>query len=785
MLSTRDDGPRYYEFGPFRLDPAQRLLLRDGKAVALQPKALDILLLLVRNPGQLITKEDILSAIWPKMVVEESNLSQNIFLLRKALGDGEGSHRYIVTLPRRGYQFAEPVHIRTHDVAAAASAPPPCSVEATTDVDRRQARMRVLRPFLVPGIIGAAIALVAIILAGSAYFRHPPAVAEFDTIVLADFTNSTGDPMFDGTLRQALAAQLEQSPFLNFLSDQRIATTLALMGKPKDAPVSGELASEVCQRTGSAAVIDGVIAQLGAQYLITLRASNCANGDTLGHAQARAGDKNHVLDALGSVAAAIRSKLGESLSSVQKYDAPPEAVTTPSLEALQAYSLAYRTMIRKNDYPAAIPLFERAVALDPNFAMAYARLGINFFNLGEPGRAADSLQKAYVLRDRLSEREKLYITASYNAMAMRNFEAARQSYELWAQIYPRDQFAIGNLGVVYGYLGEYDKGLAAIQKAWQLNPQNALVYSNIVEALLQLNRLDEATAMAMKAKELNLESQSLSANIYMIDFLRRDRTGMEQAAAELADKPGWDDVMLHAEANSSAYEGKFEQARELTQRAVDTATRDDKKETAAAYEAEGSVREALVGNDTLAIRQATAALAMSDGKTVQTLAATALGLAGDAAQAARLADELARNFPQDTVFQFNAVPTIRAASALRAGNPDQAIETLKVAQHYELGQTDQPVSFSLYPIYMRAEAYAAAKRGDAATEFQKILDHPGLAQNEPIAALAHLGLARAYAASNDTSQAKAAYQNFLTLWKNADADLPILKRANLEYAKLP
>jgi DNA-binding winged helix-turn-helix (wHTH) protein/tetratricopeptide (TPR) repeat protein len=784
MLSTRDDGPHCYEFGPFRLDPAQRLLLRDGQAVALQPKALDILLLLVRNAGQLVTKEDLLSTIWPKMVVEESNLSQNIFLLRKVLEDGEGSHRYIVTLPRRGYQFSEPVHIRTNDVAAA-SASPPGAINETARVDRRQARLHILRPFLVPGIIGAAIALTVIILAGSAYFRHPPAVDEFDTIVLADFSNNTGDSVFDGTLRQALAAQLEQSPFLNFLSDQRIATTLALMGKAKDAPVSRELASEICQRTGSAAVIDGVITQLGTQYLITLRAANCANGDTLGHAQARAGDKNHVLDALGSVAAAIRSKLGESLSSVQKYDAPPEAVTTPSLDALQAYSVAYKTMIRRNDYPAAIPLFERAVALDPNFAMAYARLGINFFNLGEPGRAADNLQKAYGLRDRLSEREKLYITASYNAMAMRNFEAARQSYELWAQIYPRDQFAIGNLGVVYGYLGEYNQGLAAIQKAWQLNPQNALVYSNIVEALLQLNRLDEATAMAMKAKALNLESQSLSANIYMIDFLRRDRTGMEQAAAELADKPGWADVILHAEANSAAYEGKFAQARELTLRAVDTATRDDKKETAAAYEAEGAVREALVGNNALALRQATAALALSNGKTVQTLAATALALAGEVTQATRVADELAHNFPQDTVFQFNAVPTIRAALALRAGNPDQAIETLQVAQHYELGQTDQPVSFSLYPIYMRAEAYVAAKRGEAGSEFQKILDHPGLAQNEPIAALARLGLARAYAASKDTSQARAAYQSFLAMWKNADAELPILKRANLEYANLP
>jgi DNA-binding winged helix-turn-helix (wHTH) protein/tetratricopeptide (TPR) repeat protein len=765
VLNKSDDGTHFYEFGPFRLDPAQRLLRRDGQAVVLQPKALEILLLLVRNPGQPITKEDLLTAIWPKMVVEESNLSQNIFLLRKALGDGEGGHRYIVTLPRRGYQFAEPVHKRQNGPA--------------------NATVRIPRPYLVPAIIGAAVALVVIILAGSTFFTQRPAVAESDTIVLADFTNSTGDAVFDGTLRQALAAQLEQSPFLNFLSDQRIATTLALMGKPKDAPISGALASEVCQRTGSAAVIDGVIALLGTQYLITLTASNCANGDALGHAQAQASDKNHVLDALGSVAAAMRTKLGESLSSVQKYDAPPEAVTTPSLEALQAYSLAYRTMIRRNDYPAAIPLFERAIVLDPNFAMAYARLGINFFNQGEPDRAAGSLQKAYDLRDRLSEREKLYITASYNAMAMRNFEAARQSYELWAQIYPRDQFAVGNLGVVYGYLGEYDKSLAAIQKAWQLNPQNALVYSNIVETLIQLNRLDEAQAMAMKAKSLNLESQSLHANLYTIDFLRHDPDGMQREATELADKPGWADVAFHAQANTAAYAGEFVRSREITRRAVDAAVRDDKKETAAAYEAEGAVREALVGNKAAASQQATAALSLSNGKTVQTLAAIALGLAGDAEQAGRLAGDLEHNFPQDTVFRFNAVPAIHAASALGAGNPGQAIQALLVARQYELGQTDRPVGFSLYPVYLRAEALVTQQPGEAIAEYQKILRHPGIALNDPIAALARLGLARAYAASNDTSQARAAYQDFLGLWKDADADLPILRRARSDYAKLP
>ena len=780
-----DDGPHFYEFGPFRLDPALRVLLRDGHLIVLQPKAFEILMLLVRNPGRPITKEQLLSEIWPKIVVEEANLSQHIFLLRKALGEGVDGHRYIVTLPRRGYQFVAAVQVRQNDVAMIADSPAaPRLPEVDVSVSAVSPSSRVLRRFLVVGMIGGGIAMVVgIIVASSGYLRHPAALAATDTIVVADFVNNTGDSVFDGTLRQGLAAQLEQSPFLNLLSDQRIGNTLALMGKPKDATISRELASEICQRNGSAAVIDGAIAQLGTQYVLTLRASGCVSGDTLGRAQSRAGDKNHVLDALGSAAAAMRAKLGESLGSVQKYDAPPEAVTTPSLDALQAYSAAYRTMVSRNDYPAAIPLFERAITLDPNFAMAQARLGITFYNLGEPGRAEDNLRKAYELRGRLSEREQLYITASYNAMALRDFETARQSYELWSQIYPRDQFAIGNLGVVYGYLGEYDKSLAAVRQARKLDPQNALVYSNIVQILTRLNHLDEAKAMAGQASSLNLDSSSLQSALYMVDFLQQDQAGMAQAAAQLADKPGWGDVILYAQSDTAAYQGKFALARELTQRAVDAAMRDDKKETAAAYRAESALREALVGNKASAIEQASAALALSNGKVVRALAATALGLAGDIARAEQLADELARDFSQDTILKFNVIPTIRAASAIGAHDPEQAIKALLITGRYELGDTDETVAFAMYAVYVRAEAYLAARRNEAADEFQKIIDRPGVAQNEPIAALAHLGVARANVVSH-SSHAVAAYQAFLTLWKDADKDLPILKGAKTEYAKL-
>jgi eukaryotic-like serine/threonine-protein kinase len=766
-------GKELYEFGPFRLDPSRRILLRDNHPVPLQLKAFETLLVLVRNSEQVVMKDELMKAVWPDTFVEESNLAQNIFVLRKTLGGVTGDQRYIVTIPGRGYSFAEKVRTL-------------CEEESLVVESHSQARVVIdggssRKAWLSMGVI-----VIAALVGGMSYWRslRTPKLTERDSIVIADFANSTGDPVFDGTLRQGLSAQLEQSPFLNLLSDQRISQTLSLMAQPKDARLTHELAREVCQRTGSTAVLNGSISQVGTQYLLLLKAINCTNGESLASAEAQAGDKNHVLDALGKLASEIRSKLGESLASVQKYDAPPEDATTASLEALKAYSLGYRTMIAKNDYFAAIPLFQQAISLDPNFAMAYARLGINFYNLDEPARAEESLQKAYDLRERLSEREKLYIGASHDAMATGNMEAARKTYELWEQLYPRDQFAVGNLGVVYGFLGEYDKALAAIQQAWKLNPGNALVFSNLVSSYLYLNRLEEANATALKAKALNLDSKFLQANLYMVDFARHDTAGMEKEAAELIGKSGWEDLMFYYESDTATYSGHFSQARELTGRAAESAQRADKKESAATYEAESAVREALVGNLALAKRQARGALALSHGKEVVALSATALGLAGDSAQTERLANDLSGRFRQDTIVQSNLLPIIRLAAALGRGDVSKVTEALAIASPYELGQTSNSVTFCLYLAYLRGEGYLRTNRGtDAAAEFRKVLDHPGIVKNEPIGALAHLGLGRAYVLTGDTSTAKAAYGDFLTLWKDADPDIPILKEAKTEYAK--
>jgi eukaryotic-like serine/threonine-protein kinase len=633
--------------------------------------------------------------------------------------------------------------------------------------------------------IAAALSLLLIAGAIAAYFflhRRAPKLTEKDTIVLADFTNTTGDPVFDGTLRQGLSAQLEQSPFLSMISEERIAQTLALMSQPKDARLTKELGREVCQRTASAATIEGSIASLGSQYVLGLNAVNCHNGDVLAQEQATANGKEQVLKALGDAATKLREKLGESLASVQRYDAPPENVTTPSLEALQAYSLGYRAQVVKSDYFGAIPLLQRAVSLDANFAMAYARLGTNYFDVGESVRAAESSRKSYELRERASDREKFYISSNYERFVTGNLEAARTTSELWAQTYPRDDGPQGSLSVIYSQLGEYEKSLAAVAEELKLNSSSGNTYANLVGAYLSLNRLNDAKTTAQEARAHNLDGPFIHEVLYTLDFLQHDAMGMQREAAGLMGKPGWEADMLTSEASTAAYGGEFTKARELAGRAADLAQRADEKETAAEYKSIIAADEASVGNTNLAKQGAQAALTIANGRDAEGASALALGLAGDSAQATRLAGDLAKRFLEDTAVRFQYLPMLHATVALQSGYAGKAVEALAAAAPYELGQC---TNLPLYPVYLRGEAYLAARQGAAAeAEFQKILDHPGVVGDGVIGALAHLGLGRAYALAGDTAKAKTAYQDFLALWKNADPDIPILKQAKAEYAKL-
>ncbi len=632
-----------------------------------------------------------------------------------------------------------------------------------------------------------AVAAIAALIASSLYYRshHAKPLTDKDTVVLADFANSTGDAVFDGTLRQGLAAQLEQSPFLSLVSDERIAQTLTLMNQPKQARLTPELARDVCQRTASAATIEGSISNLGSQYVLGLKAVNCRTGDLLSEEQVTANGKERILEALGTASTKLRSRLGESLASVQKYDAPPDSVTTPSLEALQAYTLGNRTTDVANDYAAAIPLFQRAISLDPNFAMAYLRLGQAYQPLSELGRCAENTRKAYELRERTSEGERLAISSFYEMVVTGNLEAARTSYQAWAQSYPRDDEPPTNLWIVYAFMGDYEKAHAAALQAWKINSGSGNNSVNLAYSYQWINQLDQAKATAQDSRAHNIDSPWFPLVLYNVDFLQHDAAGMERQVADATGKPGVDDQILFLESETAAYNGEFAKSRELTRRAADSAERTNEKETAAEYLGHSSVREALVGNMDAAKQDAKAAISRSNSRQANAFSAIALALAGDSAQAARLSDDLRKKFPGDTIVQSDYLPMIRAAAALRSGDAPRAVEALATAEPYELGQTNTSFTFAFYPVYLRGEAYLAAKQGAAAqVEFQKILDHYGAVGNQPIGALAQLGLARSYTLQGNIPKARAAYSNFLSLWKNADPDVPFLKETKAEFAKL-
>jgi len=629
---------------------------------------------------------------------------------------------------------------------------------------------------------GALIAVAALAV-GSWLFlsRRVHALTDKDTIVLADFTNTTGDPVFDGTLRQGLSVQLEQSPFLSIISDQQIQQTLQMMGQKPDVKLTPEIARELCQRTTSAAVLNGSIAQIGTQYLLTLEAADCSSGELLASTESQASDKNHVLDALGKSASEIRNKLGESLSTVQKFDTPLEHATTPSLEALQAYSLG-RKASAESSWAAAVPLFQRAIRLDPNFAMAYARLGTACSNLGEVTLGAENTRKAYQLRDPVSEREKFYIESHYYQNGTGDLEKSLQVLQLWTDTYPRDWQPLPPSSAIHSWLGQYEKSLAEAREGFRLNPASGLSQTILVGAYISLGRLDEARATAEAAQVKKIDSPDLHYLLYQLALLQHDPAGMAQQVAWSTGKRGVEDVLLSFEADRAAYSGKLGIARELSRRAIDSAQRAEEKEVAADYQADASLREALFGNSAEASRRAMAALALSHGRDVLNGAALGLALAGDASRAQELADDLAKQFPEDTIVQFNYLPTIRAQLALNRNDSSKAVENLQVAGAYELGSV---VNSTLYPVYVRGEAYLAARHGnEAAVEFQRIIERRAIVINEPIGRLAHVQIGRAYAMQGDNAKAKATYQDFFTLWKDADPGIPILEQAKAEYAKL-
>ena len=623
-----------------------------------------------------------------------------------------------------------------------------------------------------------------VIVAGGLYYRlhQSKPLTDKDTIVLADFTNTTGASVFDDTLKQGLSVQLEQSPFLDLVSERKVNETLKLMGRSAGDRLTPEVTREVCQRTGSKAMLTGSIAGLGSQYVIGLKAVDCNTGDVLAEAQEQAAGKEGVLKALDNAAVSLRGRLGESLSSVQKYATPVEEATTPSLEALKVYSLGRKMHYAKGD-TAALPFYKRAAELDPNFARAYVSMSGAYSDLNELSRAAENARKAYELREKVSERERLSIEANYYLTATGELEKAAQTYELWQQTYPRDELPHINLGFISASLGNWEKALEEAREAMRLEPNNTTNYLNLGNAYASLNRLDEAEAVYNQAAEHKLEGETLLANRYQMAFLKGDTTQMEQLTVAAMGKPGTEDLLLASQADTEAWYGKLKNAHELTRRAMDSAQHNDAKEAAATYQVAAALRE-VEGNRKQALADADAAVRLAPNRDVRAMAALALARAGDTAAAENLAAELDKTFPLDTLVQRYWQPTIRAAVALERKDPNRAVELLNLASTVELGQTTN-LTVILCPVYLRGEAYLMLHDGNrAAAEFQKFIDHYGLVLNFPWGALARFGLARAYAMQGSTVKARAAYQDFLTLWKDADPDIPILKEAKAEYAKL-
>ncbi len=665
------------------------------------------------------------------------------------------------------------------------------ALHAPAGAEIQVAGKRNLWKILVPSLV------VAALVAGALYYRQRGAqrLSEKDTIVLADFANSTGDAVFDDTLKTALSVALNQSPFLNVLPENKVAATVQMMSRPAGTRLTPEVTRELCQRAGSKAYIAGSIGSLGSKYVLGLKAVNCPSGDPLAEEQVTAASKEKVLDALGEAASKLRGELGESLATVQKFDVPLEQATTSSLEALKAYSFAQKTYSDKGP-GGALPYHQRAIELDPNFAKGYSAVGLDYYGLSELGRASEYFTKAFQLRKHASEREKLAITADYYQNVTGELDKAAQTYQEEIASYPRDYRAHLDLGNVYTSQGQYEKAAESYRQGLRLAPDNAVPYADLPNSLISLQRFDETRQIIHEAQARKLDTFVLHNALYALAFLGSDTAAMAEQQQWYAGKPE-ENFGLSLASDTEAYGGHLAKARELTKRAADSAIRADSKETGAIWQAIAAHREAAYGNPAEARPAATEALKLvPTSQGVEVEAALAFATAGDTARAESLAQDLGKRFPLDTQVQSLWLPAIQAQLALDKKNPASALSALQADSSIELGQINFVTNIScLYPAYIRGEAYLAAGQGNAAAaEFQKLIDHSGIVWNCWTGALAHLGVARANALQAKTSQgadadaarvrALAAYKHFLTLWKDADPDIPVYRQAKAEYTKL-
>lgn len=767
-----------YRFGPFQLDVRERRLLRGTDVIPLRLKVFDTLRVLVENAGRLVTKDELLATVWPDTTVEENNLNHNISVLRKALGEKATGQQYIETVPRMGYRFVAAVEAAEPAVDASIATP---EVAPPAQPPRRARYERV----------ALAIAIVVAIAASSAYLLRPrttPAapLTDRDSILIADFDNTTGDEVFDGTLRQAVAVGLGQSPFLNVVSETRVREMLRYQGRSPDEKVTQDLAREIAQRQGVEALLLGSIAGLGRHYVINLEAVSAASGETIARAQAEAESRERILSRLGEAATSLRKQLGESLASIEKFSAPIEQATTPSLEAFKAYDLG-RQRHFGGQYFDAIPFFRRAVELDPNFAMAYAALGITYATAREHELAAQVSQRAFELRDRVSEREKFYISLRYYMDVLDDGDHAIEVLELWKQTYPRDFVPRTNLSARYSAIGRYQEALVEAREGVRLNPDAGVAYAGLAHTLLCLGEFGEAGETIEQALARKLDLPYSHYMMYAVALLKDDAAAAKQQIDVVSGTPA-EAGMLALQSITAASAGRVHDARELTNRATELAKGRGLDEAAGVYAANAALWEAAYGNCQEAEHAIKIALASSRGRHTLSWSALAGALCGDSMRADKLAAEMVRRFPANSFFKSSWLPMVQAALAIHRGDHGAAVDHLKSAEAVELGN-----NAALWPAYLRGLSYLGQGAGESALrEFQKILDHKGVLVPKdftpaamPLYPLASLGRARAAARTGEADLSRSAYAALFDTWKDADPDLAIVRAARREAGGPP
>jgi len=774
-------------FGRYRLRTREGVLERDGKPVAISEKTLEILCVLLESPGELVERETLKQKVWPGTFVEDTNIAFQISTLRRLLEESANTPQFIATVPKRGYRFIAEVVEEPEAAGPPGDAPVKKMQAETGPYGVHVPAASFSRTIWIGAAILVALGSAVLALHGSRS-RPVTALTEKGAIVLADFVNKTGEPVFEGTLRQGLLVELEQSPFLSLLSEQRVQRTMRLMRQPPGASLTREAAMEVCERTNSTLVVEGSIERLGGLYVLGLRALSCEGGRLVDAEQAKAPSRERVLDALSAIASRFRTRVGETAATLGRHNASLAEATTTSLEALQAYTTGWKMHMTRGA-AEAIPLLRHAVELDGEFALAYAALGRMYADIDESDLSAESLQKAWDLRKHTSDRERFFIAVNYLSLVTGDLDEARQVAEAWARTYPREATPHTLLsGILNKAVARYEEAASQASRAIQMDPDFGMSYYNLAVNHLYLQHLDRAAHVLADAAKRGLNIEEFRMLEYDLAFLRHDTAEVQRIVSQTRQRLGLVSWLANREAFRVAYTGQLRLARSISEQAIAEAERTGERERAGVWEAGMALREAMTGNISFAKKSALAALQLSSDREVEYGAGLALAVAGDSGQAQTIAKALETKFPEDTTVRFTYLPVLRAQIELNHRRPDRAVEVLKQAAPTEMGLSRSPINTlfgALYPVYFRGLAFCALGHdAAAAAEFGKIIEHSGLVITDPVGPLAHVQLGRAYRLMGDRLKAKAAYQEFFQLWKDADAEIPLLRTARSEYERM-